>query len=417
MNNMPVNSSVIGTYTGKSANGDVMNNNSMRLSRELFEKLFASKEYKQAMANKHYIGFLGHPEDPNCMDFKQACIVMTECHLEDNGDVVASFDLIDTPVGRVVKSFIDAGVKFGISIRGAGDVDSAGNVDPDTFVFRGFDLVTFPAYEDAIPDYVAASTDIRKQVRIKAIYAAIESALPSITDKSTLTTLTGLVPDNSDIRKSLDTRFEELSNVDPNDTDIISMLEQRLNGVMQLYLRERERAENAEMAARDTEIVCSRKIKSLKRISDEQLSNLKKHIRRIEASSNLKYRSKTYSQTVSEPSIRNDDVSYHSTHKTVMGRTRYDNTSNRDATFNINVSELEDILLSYQQAYANLYADVLGVRVDNIAVTATTSVSELRRMISGGTSTSNIAAKPASIDLIDVGYVDDIDNDDSMIII
>ena len=87
------------------------------------------------MQRRHYIGFLGHPVDPGCQDFKDACIVMTECHIEDNGDVIGTFDLIDTPVGRIVKAFIDAGVKWCLSIRGAGDVGPDGTVDPDTFVF------------------------------------------------------------------------------------------------------------------------------------------------------------------------------------------------------------------------------------------------------------------------------------------
>ena len=47
------------------------------------------------------------------------------------------FDLIDTPVGRIVKTFQDAGVTFGISVRGAGDIIN-NSVDPDTFVFIVF---------------------------------------------------------------------------------------------------------------------------------------------------------------------------------------------------------------------------------------------------------------------------------------
>ena len=155
---------VIGTYSGKSCDADVLNNNAMYLSRELFTKLINSEEYATAIKLGWYIGYLGHPKDPNCMDFRNACIVMREMHMDDNGDVYATFDLLDTPVGKVVKTFIDAGVQFGISIRGAGDVSQDGTVDPDSFVFRGYDLVTFPAYDDAIPKYtdVAAATDSTK---------------------------------------------------------------------------------------------------------------------------------------------------------------------------------------------------------------------------------------------------------------
>ena len=169
---------VLGTFTGKCCDASVFNNNDMKLDRELFEKLIESDEYKDAMDHRYYIGFLGHPEDPNCQDFKDACIVMTSMEIKDNDEIYGTFDLIDTPVGRVVKSFIDAGVEFGISIRGAGDVDVEGNVDPDTFIFRGFDLVAFPAYNDAVPEFIeiAASND----PKYKKIKAAIDKNLKYI---------------------------------------------------------------------------------------------------------------------------------------------------------------------------------------------------------------------------------------------
>ena len=130
---------VIGTFSGKCCDATVSNNNDMFLGQDLFNNLFQSEEYKRALENGYYIGFLGHPEDPGCMDFEHACIVMTECHMDSNGEIFGTFDLVDTPVGRIVKAFIDAGVTFGISIRGAGDVAGDGTVDPETFVFRGFD--------------------------------------------------------------------------------------------------------------------------------------------------------------------------------------------------------------------------------------------------------------------------------------
>lgn len=94
------------------------------------------------------------------MEFQNGCIVMTDMWIE-NKKVYGKFNLIDTPIGQIVKKFIDAGVKFGISIRGAGDIID-NSVDPETFVFRGYDLVSFPAYPDSIPKFtaIAASTHV-----------------------------------------------------------------------------------------------------------------------------------------------------------------------------------------------------------------------------------------------------------------
>ena len=94
-------STIIGTFEGKSCDANVMNNNSMHLGKDLFDVLVNSEEYKTAIENGWYIGYLGHPEDPGCMDFRNACIVMRDMYMGDNGEVIGKFDLIDTPVGRV----------------------------------------------------------------------------------------------------------------------------------------------------------------------------------------------------------------------------------------------------------------------------------------------------------------------------
>ena len=175
---------IIGTYEGLCADADITNLNGLDITREVWENVFASDEYKTAIERGHYIGFLGHPA---CQDFEHACIVMTEGHIDDDGKVYGSFNLIDTPVGRIVKSFQDAGVTFGISVRGAGDIID-NSVDPDTFVFRGFDLVAFPAYPDAIPEFtpIAASSDVDKQKKYKKVCAAVKANINDIDSISTL---------------------------------------------------------------------------------------------------------------------------------------------------------------------------------------------------------------------------------------
>lgn len=241
-------STVIGTFEGKSCDANVMNNNSMHLGKDLFDVLVNSEEYKTAIENGWYIGYLGHPEDPGCMDFRNACIVMRDMRMNDDGEVICKFDLIDTPVGRVVKAFIDAGVTFGISIRGAGDVDIDGTVDPETFIFRGYDLVTFPAYNDAIPTYmdVAASSDVEKQHQYKKIKAAIKKNLTDITSSTALVTLQEQLNPVSDEYKDVEAREIELvggvpTNADTDDIDsdlYISVLEEKVNALTKLYLEQ-----------------------------------------------------------------------------------------------------------------------------------------------------------------------------------
>ena len=448
------NSKILGTFSGKCCDAAVVNNNDMKLNRELFEKLMESDEYKDGMANKYYMGFLGHPEDPNCQDFKDACIVMTSMELKDNGEVYGTFDLVDNPVGRVVKSFIDVGVKFGISIRGAGDVDAEGNVDPDTFIFRGFDLVSFPAYNDAVPEFIeiAASSD----PKYKKIKAAIDANLQYISSATAIDQIQASLNPHSAEYKKLEARKQDIGT--PEDTcpectdeELEEITAKKLRCMTDMYIEECEK--NKQLSAtlastraelRQTKIDCARKVNSLRRITASQNAlmnerlqavtasrdDLKKNLRKVEATTatlkgknseiiseldkanknNLIYRQKI---ECSSADIADRDATISKLQKeldkTVVASTNAKrDASNRDEEVKQLRSELsssnktikdqqsrivacEEMLLEYQQAFADFYATALGTSVSGLPVTASTSVSELKNLIQGATNTSNIA--------------------------
>lgn len=429
---------VIGTFSGKCCDANIVNNNDMHLGTELFENLFASEEYKRALENGHYIGFLGHPEDPGCQDYEHACIVMKQCDLKDNGDVEGSFDLIDTPVGQVVKAFIDAGVNFGISIRGAGDVDGAGEVDPETFVFRGFDLVTFPAYDDCIPEFkeIAASSDVNKQKKFKKICAAVNANLKKINSCGALEVIQEQFPEDSEEFGIVQERIDELNkDAQAEEEDLIAIAEEKVAGITDLYLNEVEKRHELEdslaeqvAASKKIKAASERRLNSYKRIvatqlkdmesaidaSEDEAKALKKEIKaskraNIEASKKFESDNLTYVRKIdaSEKIIAsqkdtieklNDKVS-----KTVA-MNKSVNSKLTDLTHEVeglkaSVAAAEEMILSYQKAYANMYANALGIHLDNIPVTSSTTVKDLQEFICAGTSTANIASAPRFTDV------------------
>lgn len=449
--------SIIGKFVGKCCDSTVFNNNDMKLSRKLFEVLFASEDYKRAIKYRHYIGFLGHPHDPGCMDYRNACIVMTECHMDDNGEVFGSFDLIDTPVGRVVKAFIDAGVTFGISIRGAGDVDYEGNVEPESFVFRGFDLVTFPAYDDCIPTFqeIAASSDLDKQVKYKKVCSTIKTNLSKITSSEALEFIQNQLNEGTDEFNAVQGRLEELASEDSDDDSQIT--EEKLKGMTQLYLD--ERARNAELecalvaeqaAKNELEVECSRQLTAYKRVVAKQLSDMESSYNEVVASNNLLKKQAARLQKSVQASealntelstVKDENLKYvhkiEAANKTIakkdsaiedlekrLNETVVANTKLQRQTSNLdgNVAKLtervaaaEQMVLNYQQAYANMYANALGVHLENLSITASTSVEELQDMICSGTSSANMAVSPDIDDLPDE-FVDDAESNEMVTI-
>ena len=446
-----VKSSILGTYDGECADAAITNKNGLDITREVWETVFASEEYRQAIDLGWYIGFLGHPEDPNCMDFEHACIVMTEGHIDEKGKVFGKFNLIDTPVGRIVKAFQDAGVVFGISVRGAGDIID-NSVDPDSFVFRGFDLVTFPAFPESIPIFtsVAASTDAETRKKYQKVCAAVNSNIEGLNDVNTIEVIQAQFAKQSDEYKALETRKQTLiengetsEEVDIED-DLHAITAQRLEGMTRLYLEAAEAnsvlaAENEQLRKQLTanEVTASRKLKAVKRITADQLSDLQHENDRVEASNqtlvvanrklksalesvtaqNLKYNQKI---SISASTIKEKD-------RIISGlQSKLDETvsevsdaqartSDLDAKLRKSNSEVlaaQKLLSQYQRAYAQIYANAVGADLTGIDITASTSVAELQKVISGTSLHSGKSVVFASRDQAyeEVDIVDDYDD-------
>ena len=288
---------IIGKFEGECADANITNKNGLDITREVWETVFASEEYKQAIELGWYLGYAGHPQDPSCMDFMNACIVMTDGYIADNGKVYGSFNLIDTPVGRIIKTFIDAGVKFGISVRGAGDIYN-NSVDPDTFVFRGFDLVAFPAYPESIPEFtaIAASTDVEKQAKYKAVCAAVRTNLQSITSAESLDVIQAQFAKQSEEYKLIEDKKDELKACEASEEpeDELDINAQRIEGMTQLYLDTKAELIHANETIKQLRNHSTKRISRLKKVNaslEEEITSLSDHINILESTSTRKMKS------------------------------------------------------------------------------------------------------------------------------
>jgi hypothetical protein len=288
---------IIGTFEGECADANITNKNGLDITREVWETVFASEEYADGIKNLWFLGYLGHPADPGDQHFQDACIVMTEGYIADNGKIYGKFNLIDTPVGRIVKTFIDAGVKFGISVRGAGDIYN-NSVDPDTFVFRGFDLVAFPAYPESIPEFtaIAASTDAEKQAKYKAVCAAVRTNLQSITSAESLDVIQAQFAKQSDEYKMIENKKDELKACEASEEpeEELDINAQRIEGMTQLYLDTKAELIHANETIKQLRNHSTKRISRLKKVNaslEEEITSLSDHINILESTSTRKMKS------------------------------------------------------------------------------------------------------------------------------
>lgn len=145
---------ILGRLYGPVADCVNSTRNGRLYNEKLWEKVFESPLIKEQFNTTGIFGELGHPADRLETDMEKVAIVMPEPPKKNkNGQLMAYFDILDTPNGRIAYTLAKYGCKLGISSRGNGDVytdiDGVSKVDEDTYECYAWDLVTLPGVESA----------------------------------------------------------------------------------------------------------------------------------------------------------------------------------------------------------------------------------------------------------------------------
>jgi hypothetical protein len=106
--------------------------------------------YQQMIAEKRSLGELGHPDNPS-INLNQVSHLITNLRFEGK-DVIGRAKILETPMGKIARNFIDEGVKLGVSSRGLGSLKE--NKDgimevQDDFHLATVDIVADPSAPDA----------------------------------------------------------------------------------------------------------------------------------------------------------------------------------------------------------------------------------------------------------------------------
>ena len=118
------------------------------------------RNYQDLINEKRSLGELGHPPNPS-INLNQVSHMITGLKFEGN-DIYGKAKILDTPMGKIAKNFIEEGVRLGVSSRGLGSVKlnkEGVNEVQDDFHLATVDIVADPSAPDAFVQGIMESAD------------------------------------------------------------------------------------------------------------------------------------------------------------------------------------------------------------------------------------------------------------------
>jgi hypothetical protein len=103
-------------------------------------------------------GECDHPEELT-INLERVSHLITKMWMEGNNGM-GTLKIIPTPMGQLIRTLIEAGVKLGVSSRGVGNVDDRGEVSG--FEIITVDVVARPSAPDAYPKPVYESFNTKR---------------------------------------------------------------------------------------------------------------------------------------------------------------------------------------------------------------------------------------------------------------
>jgi len=143
---------------GVFAQADKKNRNGRIYPKPIMER--AVKTYVDTqVSKKRAVGELNHPEGPT-VNLDKVSHLITDLKFEGN-NVVGRAQILDTPMGKIVKGLLDGGVQLGVSTRGMGSLEKKNGamVVKDDFMLSTVDIVQDPSAPEAFVNGIMEGVD------------------------------------------------------------------------------------------------------------------------------------------------------------------------------------------------------------------------------------------------------------------
>lgn len=188
--------------------GNLKNRNGRVYPSDILEKEM-DRYSKAYVSQKRALGELGHPDGPQ-INADRVCHLITEMR-RDGDNFIGKAKILDTPMGKILKNFIDEDVKTGVSTRGLGSVkqkkDGIMEVQSD-FHLAAVDSVTDPSGPNCFVNGIMENTQFFFDIASSSWRpgTVAESATPEIVREIAAT------PQNVDYEAAM-TRLQQLEDM------------------------------------------------------------------------------------------------------------------------------------------------------------------------------------------------------------
>jgi len=143
---------------GVFAQADQKNRNGRVYPKAIMERA-VNKYVEDQVSKKRAVGELNHPEGPT-VNLDKVSHLITDLRFEGN-NVVGRAQILDTPMGKIVKGLLEGGVQLGVSTRGMGSLEQRNGVMyvKDDFILSTVDIVQDPSAPDAFVNGIMEGVD------------------------------------------------------------------------------------------------------------------------------------------------------------------------------------------------------------------------------------------------------------------
>lgn len=163
--------------------GEIKNRNGRVYPVEVLAKE-VERYNKEYIAKNRAYGELGHPQGPT-VNLDRVSHMIKELK-QDGNNFIGSAKIMDTPMGNIVKNFIDEGAGLGVSSRGMGTLKQskggAAEVQGDFYLATAADIVADPSAPDAFVEGIMEGKEwiwengLIKEVDISELHNEVKEA-------------------------------------------------------------------------------------------------------------------------------------------------------------------------------------------------------------------------------------------------